>query len=162
MYMYACHLIICTVRFSTTSLLSARKCESLGYDILCTLDIERIKHIGNWKVILGCTQYNTSTQYTWFAIKIPHTRVSSLWYSPAPLRTHPRSSHSPPAEVGQDPFWPGSRWFFPGSDNSGHNKWRIPASVCWSCTAWCRRNTRCKLARVRTTRGEAAPLGAKL
>lgn len=45
MYMYAYHLIICTVRFSTTSLLSARKCESLGYDILCTLDIERIKHI---------------------------------------------------------------------------------------------------------------------
>lgn len=63
MYMYAYHLIICTVRFSTTSLMSARKCESLGYYILCTLDMGRIKHIGNWKAILGCTQYNTSTRY---------------------------------------------------------------------------------------------------
>lgn len=54
MYMYVCYLIICIVRFCIISFLSVRKCEFLGYDILCMLDIERIKYIGNWKVIFGC------------------------------------------------------------------------------------------------------------
>lgn len=54
MYMYVCYLIICIVRFFIISFMSVRKCEFLGYYILCMLDIERIKYIGNWKVIFGC------------------------------------------------------------------------------------------------------------
>lgn len=50
MYMYVCYLIICIVRFFIISFLSVRICEFLGYYILCMLDIERIKYIGNWKV----------------------------------------------------------------------------------------------------------------